>query len=408
MILTNLKMALGSIRTAKVRSFLTMLGVIIGVMSVVMIVSIGEGVKNQVIGQIDKLGNNIITVKPGKTPEKRAGQISSVSFGNPISTSTLSEADVAAIKALPGVIAVTPNAVITGEIESVENSNYSSGVIIATTNETQTVLNQKIEFGSFFAPNDTTKDVAVIGSNVAADLYDQRDPIGRIITIKGRDYIIRGVLTAAPENPLNIGPNFNNAIYIPYESGKRLANDNLQISEINIKVKEGQTLDSISSTIQDTLFKSHNNQNDFSLVKQTEYLALANQIFTVLTSFIAAVAGISLLVGGIGIMNIMLVSVSERTREIGVRKAIGATNQQILSQFLVEATVISVFGGIIGVLLSLLASFGIRVTTTIHPSVSLETIIIATGVSTFVGVIFGIAPAIQAARKDPIEALRHE
>ena len=408
MILTNLKMALGSIRTAKVRSFLTMLGVIIGVMSVVMTVSIGEGVKNQVIGQIDKLGNNIITIKPGKTPEKRDGQITNVSFGSQISTSTLTDADITALKELTGVVAVAPNAVITGTVESVENYDYSSGVVIATTNETQQVLNQTAEFGQFFAPNDTTKDVAVIGSNVAADLYDQRDPIGRIITIKGRDYIIRGVLSAAPENPLNIGPNFNNAIYIPYESGKRLSGGTLQISEINIKVKEGQTLDSISSAIKDTLYKSHNNQEDFTIVKQTEYLALANQIFTMLTSFVAAIAGISLLVGGIGIMNIMLVSVSERTREIGVRKAIGATNQQILSQFLVEATVISVFGGIIGVLLSVLLSFVIRVSTTIHPSISLETIIIATGVSTLVGVIFGIAPAIQAARKDPIEALRHE
>lgn len=401
-------MALGSIRTARIRSFLTMLGVIIGVMSVVMTVSIGEGVKNQVLGQINKLGNNIITVRPGKTPTKGTGKISQVSFSAPISTSTLTDADVAAIKQLSGVVAVSPNGMITGAVESAERSDYTGGVVIATTNDTQSVLNQTIEFGQFFESTDTAKDVAVIGSNVAAELYDQRDPIGRVITIKGQEYIIRGVLTAAPENPLNIGPNYNNAIYIPYESGKKLAGGGLQISEINIKVKEGQTLESISNTIRDTLYKSHNNQDDFTLVKQTEYLSLANQLFTILTSFVAAVAGISLLVGGIGIMNIMLVSVSERTREIGVRKAIGATNQQILSQFLVEATVISVFGGIIGVLLSLIASYVIRITTNVHPSISLETIVIATGVSTIVGVLFGMAPAIQAARKDPIEALRHE
>jgi len=401
-------MALGSIRTARVRSFLTMLGVIIGVMSVVMTVSIGEGVKNQVLGQINRLGNNIITVRPGKSPSKGAGKITNVSFSSPITTSTLTDADVVAIKAVPGVVAASPNAIITGTVESAERSDYSSGVVTATTNETQSVLNQTIEFGQFFEASDAAKDVAVIGSNVAADLYDQRDPIGRVITIKGQEFIIRGVLTAAPENPLNIGPNFNNAIYIPYESGKKLAGSSLQISEINVKVKEGQTLDSISDHIRDALYKSHNNQEDFSLVKQTEYLALANQLFTILTSFVAAIAGISLLVGGIGIMNIMLVSVSERTREIGVRKAIGATNQQILSQFLVEATVISIFGGIIGVLLSLFASFVIRITTNIHPSVSLETIVVATAVSTLVGVCFGMAPAIQAARKDPIEALRHE
>ena len=408
MILTNVKMALSSIRTAKVRSFLTMLGVIIGVMSVVMTVSIGEGIKNQVLSQIGKLGNNIITVRPGKSDAKGAGKISGVSFSAPISTSTLSDADVVAIKALPGVINASPNAVITGAVTSAENSDYSAGVVIATTNDTRAVLNQTVEFGEFFEPSDATKNVAVIGNSVAADLYDQRDPIGRVITIKGEEFIIRGILTAAPENPLNLGPNLNNAIYVPYEAGKKLVGGTAQISEINIKVKDGQTLEKISSTIKDTLYKNHNNQEDFTLVEQTEYLALANQIFTILTSFVAAIAGISLLVGGIGIMNIMLVSVSERTREIGVRKAIGATNQQILSQFLVEATVISIFGGIIGVLLSLLASFIIRISTTIHPSISLETILIATGVSTLVGVCFGMAPAIQAARKDPIEALRHE
>lgn len=405
MIMTNLKMALGSIRTSRIRSFLTMLGVIIGVMSVVMTISIGEGVKNQVIGEIGRLGNNVITIRPGKSNTSTLGGIS---FTAPIATSTLTTSDVATVAALPGVVAASPNAIITANVTSAERTDYNSGVVIATTDTTQNVLNQTIAYGEFFEASDANKKVAVIGSDVAADLYNQRDPIGRVITIKGDEYIIRGVLTAAPENILGIGPNFNNAIYVPYETGKKLTGDNLQISEINIKVEEGQSLDTITHTIKDALYKNHGSQYDFTIVRQTEYLAVANQLFTILTSFVAAIAAISLLVGGIGIMNIMLVSVSERTREIGVRKAIGATNQQILSQFLVEATVISVMGGVIGVLLSLVASFILRITTVIHPSISLETIVIATGVSTLVGIVFGIAPAIQAARKDPIQALRHE
>lgn len=178
-----------------------------------------------------------------------------------------------------------------------------------------------------------TKDVAVIGANVADALYKQRDPIGRSIVIKGQEYIVRGVLSTAPENPLNIGPNYNNVIYIPFDSAKRLMNSQLQISELTVKLAEGQNLEQVSNRVRDALYKAHNNQYDFTVISQTEYLNLANQLFTLLTTFVAAVAGISLLVGGIGIMNIMLVSVSERTREIGVRKAIGATNQQILSQF---------------------------------------------------------------------------
>lgn len=404
MIMTNLKMAFSSIRSARVRSVLTMLGVIIGVMSVVMTVSIGEGVKNQVLGQIDKLGNNVITIQPGKA---RGSSLSSISVNTPIATSTLKLSDIEAIDTVPGVTAASPNAIITGTVTSAERNDYDSGVVMATTKDTLKVLNQTIEFGQFFEDSDMTKDVAVIGSNVAADLYDQRDPIGRVISIKGEEFIIRGVLTTAPENPLNLGPNFNNAIYIPYESGKKLADTSLQISEINVKVAEGQSLETISNAIKDAIYKNHDSQDDFTIIEQTEYLKLANQLFTILTSLVAAVAGISLLVGGIGIMNIMLVSVSERTREIGVRKAIGATNQQILGQFLVEATVISVFGGIIGVCLSALAAFIMRITTPIHPSVSLKTVIIATGVSTIVGIIFGMAPAIQAARKNPIDALRH-
>lgn len=407
MILTNIKMALASIRTSKIRSFLTMLGVIIGVMSVVMTVSIGEGIKNQVIGQINKLGNNIIIIRPGKSADNQNGQFGAFSFNSSIASSTLTVADVDSIKAIPGVASASPNAIITGEVTSAEKSDYNNGTIIATTTSMQDTLNQKVEFGQFFDEADANKDVAVIGSAVASSLYDQRDPIGRAINIKGHEFIIRGVLSAAPENPMNIGPNYNNAIYIPMEAGKRLTNGNIQISEISVRVKDGENITTVSNAVKDTLYKNHANQEDFNLVSQTKYLNFANQIFTWLTTFVAMIAGISLFVGGIGIMNIMLVSVSERTREIGVRKAIGATNQQILTQFLVEATVISVMGGIIGVLLSLLLSFLIRITTSVHPSVSLSTIIIATGVSTLVGIVFGMAPAIQAARKDPIVALRH-
>jgi putative ABC transport system permease protein len=406
--MTNVKMSLSSIRSNRIRSFLTMLGVIIGVMSVVMTVSIGEGVKNQVLTQISNLGSNIITIQPGQPGVDSSGKIKNIKLTAPISTSTLSEADVATIAAVRGVVAVSPNAVLTTSVESAETPAYGDGVVMATTYDTKNVLNQSVEYGEFFEKSDMTKDVAIIGSNVADALYHQRDPIGRAVIIKGHEYIIRGVLSAAPENPLNIGPNYNNAIYIPFDSAKRLMNGPLQISELNIKVAAGQKLSDITNRIKDALYSAHNNQYDFTVVSQKEYLNLANQLFTLLTTFVAAVAGISLLVGGIGIMNIMLVSVSERTREIGVRKAIGATNQQILSQFLVEAVVISIFGGIFGVLLSLVASFILRISTAIHPSISLETILLATGVSTLVGIIFGITPAIQAARKDPIEALRHQ
>jgi putative ABC transport system permease protein len=408
-IYSNAKMALASIKGTKARSFLTMLGVIIGVASVVIIVALGQGVKKQVVDQINQLGSDIISIRPGnKTSNLGSTGLTGVNATSAIGSSTLTNADIESLKQLPSISGVTYNSVITGVASSYEGENDAKAVITATPPETYQILNQQIEFGEFYSSGDNMNNAAVIGSNVATALYNQRDPIGRAINIKGEDFVVRGILSASPENPLNLGTNYNDVIYIPVEAGRQLTGDNLQISELNVKVSAGRSVNQTAELIRQVLFKNHGGQEDFTIFTQSEYLKVANQAFDLLTTLVAAIAGISLLVGGIGIMNIMLVSVSERTHEIGVRKAIGASNQQILGQFLVESTVISVLGGIIGIILSFGLAFAIRLTTEIHPVISITTVLLATGVSTVVGVIFGMTPAIQAARKDPIEALRHE
>lgn len=403
----HLKMALASLRSAKIRSFLTMFGVVIGVSSVLIAVSIGQGVKQQVLTQIGQLGDNVVTIIPGKSfTTDSSGTITGFNAVASQGISTLTQQDIESIKKIDGVKSVSPSVYITGVTSSPDRKNYAGGTIIATTPEIKDILASKIEYGEFFTEKDSHKKVVVVGSNVANDLFNQRDPIGRIVTIRGEEFTVRGVLQPAPESPLNVGLNYNNAIYMPLETGKKLTNGATQINQITIELINDKNTAATSNTIKETLLQQHKGQEDFTVMQQQDFMQATDQVFGILTSFVAAVAGISLFVGGVGIMNIMLVSVSERTREIGIRKAVGATNKQIVGQFLLEAVVLSVIGGIVGIALSFVAAYFIRLYTPIEPAISFPIIALAFGVSVAVGVVFGIAPAIKAASKDPITALR--
>lgn len=402
----NFTIAMDAIKTAKWRSFLTMLGIIIGVASVVTIVSIGEGVKKQVTNQISHLGPDLITVRPGKTVKRdNAGNVTGVNYLTTFAGNALTEADLRAIKQSRNVDRAIPLSFVTGT-PKVQNREYTNGFIFGTSSDLPDALNQKVEYGAFFGPDDQGRDVAVIGKRVAEDLFQEQVPIGRSMQIRGQNFIVLGVFEEFDKTSILPGTDYNSAIFIPIDAGKKINNGQTAIQQIFAKPSQPNLTNDAVNAIHDSLLNAHAGQDDFTILKQEDNLAITNSILNLLTGLISGVAAISLIVGGIGIMNIMFVSVTERTREIGARKALGATNQQVLAQFLIESGVISLVGGIIGVVCSLLANFFIRLLTNLQPVITLPIIGVAIFVALFVGILFGVAPALNAARKDPIEALR--
>lgn len=406
----NLKMALKALKTSKWRSFLTMFGIIIGIVSVITTVSLGVGIKQQVVGQINHIGDDLISVRPGKTIVRdKNGSITHINvsanygFGN----GSLTEGDITAIKKTVGVSSVSPISLVTGTPKN-DSTSYDPGFVLGTSSALPDLLRQKIEFGDFFSSAEEQRHVAVIGKRVAEKLFQENVPIGMSVTIRGQEFIIRGIFEEFKSSPLNLGIDLNKAVFIPYPQAKVLMSGNNQIVQVLARPDRPNNAKETIAGINENLHNLHQNQDDFTVLKQDENLTVTSDILNLLTGFIAAIAAISLLVGGIGIMNIMLVSVSERTREIGIRKAVGATNRQVLGQFLAEATVLSCVGGITGVIFALVVNFLIRIGTNFKPVITWQVVLIATGVSILVGIIFGIAPAAKAARKDPIDALRYE
>jgi ABC-type antimicrobial peptide transport system permease subunit len=402
----NIKMALSAIRGARWRSLMTMFGITIGVVSVVTTISLGEGVKRQVIGQINHLGSDLITVQPGTIVNRSTdGQITALNFLSGLGPATLTEKDLKAIQETPNIKAAVPLNLITG-VASADKREMQNGFIVSTTHDMRQILDREVEFGSFFESQDADKPVAVIGRRVAEQLFRDYVAIGKKLKIRGQEFVVRGVFEEFPTNPLVPNSDFNSAIFIPYESGKKLTGGSVQIYQILAKPADPREIDATISLMREALINSRSGQENFTILKQSESLAVANNTLNTVTGLIAGIAAISLLVGGIGIMNIMLVSVTERTQEIGIRKAVGATNAQIRGQFLVEAIVLSTLGGLIGVGMAILTNFALRIFTDLQPVITVPIILAAVGVSLLVGVVFGVAPALKAARKNPIDALR--
>lgn len=400
------KLAFHSIKTAKWRSFLTMLGIIIGVASVIVTVSLGEGVKQQVSNQFGQFGRDLIIIKAGRTFARDQNGLLGVSLFNNVNT-TLSDNDVKIVSKTEGIKDSAPLSIISA-VPRYEETEFKKGLVIGTTAGLPELMNHKVQYGSFFGIGEEGRNVAVLGPTAAQELFGENVPIGKSFQMRGEEFIVRGIFEKFESNPITPGSDYNNAIFVPYVTGKTLSENNSQVFQIFAKPVNADELDKVTSSIQKSLLTSHDQQEDFTIFTQGQSVDDTSYTLSLITAMIAGVAGISLFVGGIGIMNIMLVSVTERTHEIGIRKAIGATNRQIMRQFMTEAIILSIVGSLFGVIFAFAINFFVRLTTDLQPAINLKIAGIAVGVAIAVGVVFGVAPAFRAARKDPIDALRYQ
>ena len=406
MLHTNIRLAWESIKRTKWRSLMTMLGIIIGTASVITTVGIGEGVRSQVSQQIDDLGTNLIIVRPGNVNYESTNVARNLNpFG--VALTPLTDDDVKAVAKTPGVKASAPLMVVTG-LPSYEKSNFAKGVVLGTTSDFTELIRQDVEFGQFLNENDEGNNFAVIGKNVAVEMFKKNVPIGRTLQFRGEDLVVKGVFPKFASTPFATGVDLDNAIFISYATAQNFSKDSTAVFEILAEPAKDKDRSQVATAVEEQLTKNHAGQKDFSVLTQEDVILLTDRILVLLTGLVAGIAAISLFVGGVGIMNVMLVSVTERTKEIGIRKAIGATSRQILTQFLVEAMMLSIVGSILGIIVAAIANILFRIFTNFQPVMTWQVVLIAVGVSVITGVLFGVAPAVKAAKKDPIDALRYE
>jgi putative ABC transport system permease protein len=392
----------------KVRSGLTVLGIVIGISSVIAMVSIGTGASNSISENIQSLGSNLIQVSPGA----QRNQGFAVSSGRG-SAQTLTVGDADAIATLSGVKAVAEE--VSGRYQITAKGTNTNTTVNGVTESYATIRNVSIENGSFIADsqNDAASKVAVIGPTVMTDLFGEdatsEAVVGQTIRIRGMEFKVIGVTVAKGGSGFN---NQDDIIYIPTKSAQRYLSGNQYLTGIDVEAASTGAMAQVQSDITDLLLDRHkisdSTQADFSVLNQNDIISSASSITNTLTYLLAAVAGISLIVGGIGIMNMMLTTVTERTREIGLRKAIGAKKADITKQFLAEAIVLTVIGGTLGIILGWLIALVVDWTGLIATSVSLYSVLLAFGVSAGIGIIFGYYPARRASGLNPIEALRYE
>lgn len=402
---THFKLARTSIKENRTRSFLTCLGIAIGVASIILILSLMGSISNLVKNEVSEIGSDLIVVRPNSTKSSINNIIEELTSSNTFQQSSLSLSDIDTISGLDNVAAVAPISTSVNTLES-EKNTFTSVPVLGTTPDFVKIEPLALRYGTFFTDNNKENGV-VLGHTLSLALFNTiNSTVGKTVSILGEKFMVVGVLDEIEKSINFDNVDFDNALIMDVHTLDKLLGST-QIQQINIKAANTDSLAVISGSIRDKLKDSKSGDENFSVAYGDEISHPASSLFTIVSGMLALVAAISLIVGGIGVMNIMLVSVAERTHEIGIRKAVGASSRNILMQFLFEALILSIFGGIFGLILGYVFAFLVSIVTPFAPYISWEILALTLLTTLAVGIIFGIYPALKAASKNPIESLKH-
>lgn len=403
MLFEHFRTARESLKRTRMRTLLTVTGVAIGVASITAILALGSGITTIIHRQVSDLGSNIAVIRPA-AKDPSLGDLSSPTIQNTYTTSPLVERDISSLQKIPGIVATAPLMTLSGSVRSSDSEPRVSTILATTPSFAQTTHFDMLD--GQFLDDVTLEDTTVIGQQLAVDLFGTDQAVGKNFLIKGQRFTVIGVIKRQ-NNPVNFNNlDLDHLAIISFDSGKLFNSGIAQIQQINLKTSDSTDVTSLKPVIEKTLKANHDNEADTTVLVGKEIAVPSNRTFVIINVIMSLIAAISLVVGGIGIMNIMLVSVVERTREIGLRKAVGATSGSIVAQFMIEAIIISLVGGALGYLGGYLIAFFVSLLLPYDPIITWQIAALAFGLAISVGTIFGVYPALKAAKKSPIESLR--